>query len=528
MTDHRGSAGAAQVPRLISNDDGWLISSGEVEATPEAIREHMVGTYEDSPVDTVSWCVGNREVYNHETDVGERFGEGWDHLEGQDAVRKANRERLIEAAGGPLTEITRQFHEAGVGLLASVRMNSHYVAEYASPGFGEFRRRHADCLIGRPDEYIPAPSVEHAIRRGIDYKFPVVREHMEAVVCELFERFDVDGVELDYMRHPAFFRVEEGLACGYLMTDFLGRVRRRLEAESSRRGRRLELLVRVPPTLADSRRLGLDVERWIGEGLVDAVAAGGGFTPFEMPIHEFVAAAEGSACRVYGSLEALRPCVDEAALRALAARWWDAGVDGLYLFNYYSAPREWKQRVLGELADREGLARRGKRYGLDHCLGGKEAHGGAFNHAHPLVSLPVFLEETRPGGGCELTLEIADDAEAAAAAGELDRCVLGLGLEGLAEGDELEVEWNGRLLPWQERRVSHDGWPVAVFAGAPLERKISSITEEGTLIELEAGTPPPRRGKNRLRIRLFRGPDSPRRTVLLKEVRLDIGYREKV
>ena len=105
--------------------------------------------------------------------------------------------------------------------------------------------------------------------------------------------------------------------------------------------------------------------------------------------------------------------------------------------------------------------------------------------------------------------------------------MLGLGLEGLAEGDELEVEWNGRLLPWQERRVSHDGWPAAVFAGAPLERKISSITEEGTLIELEAGTPPPRRGKNRLRIRLIRGPDSPRRTVLLKEVRLDIGYREK-
>ena len=294
MMDHRRSAEAAQGPRMISNDDGWLVSNGDVEATPQAIQEHMVRTYEGSPVDAVSWCVGNREVYNHETDVGERFGEGRDDLEGPDAVRKANRERLIEEAGGPLTEITRQFHEAGMGLLASVRMNSHYVAEYASPGFGEFRRRHADCLIGRPDEHIPAPSVEHAIRRGVDYKFPVVREHMEAVVCELFERFDVDGVELDYMRHPAFFRVEEGLACGYLMTDFLGRIRRRLDAECSRRGRRVELLVRVPPTLADSRRLGLDVERWIGDGLVDAVAAGGGFIPFETPIEEFVAAAEGT------------------------------------------------------------------------------------------------------------------------------------------------------------------------------------------------------------------------------------------
>ncbi len=512
---------------MISNDDGWLVSNGDVEATPQAIQEHMVRTYEGSPVDAVSWCVGNREVYNHETDVGERFGEGRDDLEGPDAVRKANRERLIEAGGGPLTEITRQFHEAGMGLLASVRMNSHYVAEYASPGFGEFRRRHADCLIGRPDEDIPAPSVEHAIRRGVDYKFPVVRDHMEAVVCELFERFDVDGVELDYMRHPAFFRVEEGLACGYLMTEFLGRIRRRLDAECSRRGRRVELLVRVPPTLTDSRRLGLDVERWIGDGLVDAVAAGGGFIPFETPIEEFVAAAEGTDCRVYGSLEALRPCLDEGALRALAARWWDAGVDGLYLFNYYGTPPEWKRRVLGELADRDGLSRRDKRYGLDRCLLGKEGHGGAFNHAHPLVSLPVFLEETRPGGGCEVSLEIADDAESAAADGGLDRCVLGLGLEGLSEGDELEVTWNGRVLPWEERRVSRDGWTAAALAGSPLDPKIGTTTEEGTLIELDAASPPPRRGENQLRIRLVRGPDCPLRTVVLKEVRLDISYREK-
>ena len=229
--------------------------------------------------------------------------------------------------------------------------------------------------------------------------------------------------------------------------------------------------------------------------------------------------AEGTDCRIYGSLEALRPCVDERVLRALAALYWDAGVDGLYLFNYYSPSREWKQRVLGELADREGLERRDKRYELDRSVLGKEAHGGAFNHAHPLVSLPVVLEETRPGGGSELTLEIADDTEAAAADAELDRCVLGLGLEGLSEGDELEVEWNGRLLPWEERGVSHDGWSVATLAG--------SATEEGTLIELEAGTPPPRRGQNPLRIRLVRGQDSPRRPVLLKEVRLDIAYRAK-
>ena len=29
---------------------------------------------------------------------------------------------------------------------------------------------------------------------------------MAAVICELFERFDVAGVELDFMRHPTYFR----------------------------------------------------------------------------------------------------------------------------------------------------------------------------------------------------------------------------------------------------------------------------------------------------------------------------------
>ena len=34
---------------------------------------------------------------------------------------------------------------------------------------------------------------------------------MASIVVELVSRWDVDGIELDYMRHPAFFRIEEGI-----------------------------------------------------------------------------------------------------------------------------------------------------------------------------------------------------------------------------------------------------------------------------------------------------------------------------
>lgn len=510
--------------RVIANDDGWLMGSGPQPLTPEAIDRQMTSTWAGSPVDTVCWCVGNSEVYDYETRVGERLGDGRVPLvDERDVWARRNLDHLIAIAGGPLTEIGRQFRAAGLGFLPSARMNSHYAIPWGSPRFGRFRRERADCLIGRPDEVIPAPTVEHGIRRGLDYRHPAVREQMLRIVAEL-AGFDVDGVELDYMRHPAFFRVDEGFACRYLMTDFVRRVRQRLDTAGAERGRRLELLVRVPPTLADAARLGLDVRAWMQEGLVDLVVAGGGFHPFENPVDEFVAAARGTGCRVLGSLEGLRPCLDEPVLRALAARFWDAGADGLYLFNYYRAAPEWKRRVLGELVDRVRLGRSPKRYELDHTdrVRGKEGHAAAFHHAHPCASLPVPLEETDPGGGAALSLTIADDVDGARAAGALGDCRLGLGLKGWVEGDELEVALNGRDLPWANRHGA-SGWSVTQYDGAELAAMVPHQVE-GTFFEFGVA-PVVRNGANDLRVRWRRGAAPRRDPTALVEVRLEIDYR---
>ena len=112
-------------------------------------------------------------------------------------------------------------------------------------------------------------------------------------------------------------------------------------------------------------RLGLDVARWMAEGLVDIVIAGGGFMPFDMPLEEFVAAAEGTDCLVYGCIEHLRPAVDEDVVRGIASRFWSAGVAGIHLFNYFGKSAEWKRRVLSQIASPKALARLDKRYGID-------------------------------------------------------------------------------------------------------------------------------------------------------------------
>ena len=59
---------------------------------------------------------------------------------------------------------------------------------------------------------------------------------MAGVICEMFERFDIDGVELDFMRHPTFFNLKSGYANRHLMTDLVRHVKRRMADVSRETG----------------------------------------------------------------------------------------------------------------------------------------------------------------------------------------------------------------------------------------------------------------------------------------------------
>ena len=61
------------------------------------------------------------------------------------------------------------------------------------------------------------------------------------------------------------------------MTTLIREMRRELDAAMWRRGRTLTLAVKVPDSVGYCRDIGLDVERWLAEGLVDFLVPGGYF-----------------------------------------------------------------------------------------------------------------------------------------------------------------------------------------------------------------------------------------------------------
>ncbi len=509
-------------PPVIFTDDGWIMAT-ESPVTAQHLRDKIVGSYAGTG-GALGWSVGDHEVYHCEMDSGERYAEVTD---GQDSstysfVHSAtpgaekriatNLQSLIESDGGPLTVLAAACRERRIPFFPRVRMNSHYVIDPTHAGYGRFRRERPDLLIGRPGENLPEKSLEWAIRTGKNFAFAEVRDYMETVICETFERFDVDGVEMDFMRHPGWFRVEEARANAYLMTDLLRRVRARLLRTADRRGRRQWSIVRVPPTLADSLRTGLDVEEWMRSGLVDIVVVGGGFIPFETPVDEFVTAAAGTGCLIYGCIEATR-YIDDRHLRGLASRWYDDGSDGVYLYNFYTMSAEWNERVFAELSDPAAMFRRDKIHGTDGAgpVSPVEGHSGGFRYASPSTQLPVELQPGFDGEGPRIEMRVSDDVEAARADDALATCVLTVRVPRLGEGDRLDVTLNGEALPWETARVRRGGWTrlsVAPLFWADYPTYPEPVDQDSTLIEFDVGVPPLRKGINTVEIRrALLGPD---------------------
>jgi len=106
------------------------------------------------------------------------------------------------------------------------------------------------------------------INRVFNWAIPAVREHKLAILAELCENYDIDGLELDFMRHARYFRLNETSAQQRveIMTIFVSRVRQTLD-RTAKPGQRRWLCVRVPFRMKRHHELGVDLRKWVDAGV---------------------------------------------------------------------------------------------------------------------------------------------------------------------------------------------------------------------------------------------------------------------
>ena len=365
----------------------------------------------------------------------------------------------------PLEVQARESARLGIDHWFRLSMNDwhHFDADSGSVyrlGGSEFYEGRRDLLIGDEGAAGWGPvsqELPHVMPWMQDFAHDEVRALRRDIALEVCERYDCAGFLFDFLRVPAFFRFGEERENAHRMTQMIRETRAGLDEIARTKGRPLGLAVRVPPTVDGTVRMGLDVDAWIADHLVDVVVTSTFFAQdTEHDAAEWVGLGAESPVLIMGGIEEgylaghsdgfnrwfyNPPVMTPLSLdmiRAVAARHHDRGVDGIYIFNWFATTLTFDYdniAALDDVADPERLRYMDKRYLL------MRSHTSFPNCLDVDRQIPVEVT-AEP---VTLTFDVVDDL---AAAPELVRSVrLLLHVDSLTIADELEVRLNGTEVP---------------------------------------------------------------------------------
>jgi len=442
--------------RIIFNNDGnepvYKTEDNSAEAFLKLRTTGLIG----SQVDCISYCTWSSGfgMFTHDTKVGQVFTT-------KEAMFATNRTAELLAAGtDPLKVMTDFGRRHGVEVFWSFRMNDTH--DGAGADYGPVMLRANRLKTGHPEYMIgtAAKKPKFGAWTAIDYTQEPVRELAFRYVEEVCRNYDVDGVELDFFRHPVFFRraAMAGVACDdterALMTDMVRRIRAMTETEGLRRGRPFLLAVRLPDSVEYCRDIGLDLERWMAEGLIDIHMPSGYFRLNDW--ERSVELGHRYGLKVYPSLDesrvrdvaakALRQTVQSYRGRAAAA--WQSGADGVYVFNSFNP----SSPIWRELGDMRTLGPLDKDY-FASVRGAGVAAGNSLPYA-------AYVKTSHLNPGKPIALKAGETASTAFYANETDmkgrRARLLIQTKNTPGASGFSVRLNGRALA--QPKVEAGNW----------------------------------------------------------------------
>ncbi len=445
---------------------------------------------------------------------------------------------LIEKYGKDPLEVQLDFsRENAMEAVWALRMNDAHDAYPMGSrrwtyGLASFKAEHPECLMGEDGDWEKYIGVNQKNTwTKLDFSPPIVRDHIFGIIQEVAQNYDVDAIGMEFFKYNPFFREShEGEAATpehvEIMTDLLRRIRKMADEEGQKRGRPILLAAHTPPDLAWSRFIGLDLETWLADQLIDQLMPGGLSESVycdshsemielghrhDIPVYPcmswgfwtrwaYLDLSAGKHRTAASYLENLyggqtdrlgKPSYiltyngwkdTHAAWRGAAMNLLNDGADGLYIFNPALGEPEWWQDI-GEVATMEG---KDKLFGMDRFPG---ARGN------------VDQVELKQGEKVTLSFLVGEDPSAVDA-----RLQFRAHLWDLTTDDEVVVELNGKLLSTLE---VNDAF---------------TSPEEGQWFEGDLTADHVVRGQNSVVLVLNKRAGSVQRPLLLNTIQLAVRY----
>jgi hypothetical protein len=390
--------------RVIYNNDGddiWAKGADTLEKFLALRHTPLLETH----VDSIYYCTTQSfNFFTHQTRVAEVFRSK------DGSFANNNLTQFLEQGTDGLRMSSQFARQHGKESIWTLRMNDVHDARTAA-----FRPQWKKADPTRIMSTL-AESQKHNDRRRlwslVDFEHPDVEPRLLEIIREVLQNYPVDGVELDFLRAPFYFRTTfEGQPATAAQTAILTRLVRNIRQvvlqESARQGKPFLLAARIPSTIKHGRRIGIDTKAWLEEKLLDTVALGGGYITFDLPIKEMVSLGKKHGVPVY-------PCLSQSGLLyrpprgksspqpveswfGAASRFWHEGADGIYVFNLFPGPgtpedRNYARQILGRLGSLEQLTSQPIQYAISDAGFWMPSHYWAKDVTDFSQALPMALK----------------------------------------------------------------------------------------------------------------------------------------
>lgn len=441
--------------RVIFNNDGCdcLYYPKDKPLTAADLLAMRTTPLAGSQVDAIAYCSisSGFSFFTHNTKAGMLLTRQSGEYGLEPAMRNVARELIDQ--GADCLKLNVDFaHRHGMESFWSMRMNDTHDAEYRPDKpyllYPPLKVEHPEWLVAEPIKRSP-----HGRWSSVDYARSEIRDLAFGYIDEVCRNYDVDGIELDFFRHLCYFKCTAfgGVASEAeraAMTDFLRRVRKMTEERGMARGRPILIAIRVPDSLEFCRDLGLDLRRWLEEGLFDMLVTTCYFrlNPWKYSVelgHRYGVSVYPclSDSRVQGESRFRRNSSESN--RGRAADAWMAGADGIHVFNLFD-PRS---PVWREVGDRDALRTMSKLY----FVADRDGNPGAWlkdgkKYQNLTIFGPGHSRAVRPSQPLKLPITIGDDLVWAKQAGRRPRATCHLELPGLRRTQQVLVNFNGQTL----------------------------------------------------------------------------------